>query len=143
VIRSGDAAEISRDTSVLAVLAVTCAVCFTPPVAHSAVTAGTLLDEHRSCQLHLDTGGHTSYPVNARAARFLSEHITLSATGSARLLDATVTATPRQVIWTGRRIAHHAAGAALKVNFSWNTPPEVRDGASGEIQLDFPDVSWL
>jgi hypothetical protein len=128
-------------TLVLVVLAVTYAASHLTFVAHSAVAAGTRVDEHLTYEFFLNTGNHTYHAVDAEAAQFLGGHIGLSTGGSAHLAAAEVTVVPRAMSWTRNKQRYYARGALLTVDFSWDTPPDERDGAAGQVYLDLPDVS--
>jgi hypothetical protein len=112
-------------------------------VASSRVLSGNTLSE--SLNFEFTIGQYDA--IDADLAQFLQTHVSFTAQGPPHLVAAKVQVTPRQVSWESRPPDPFntitAPGAAMNVQLDWNTPAGSANGASGSIDLNFPQIPGL
>ena len=132
----------------LATLALT--VCFVTFAAsslqfatRSQVLAGKPVGETLQIEFTIDADSSHTYKISPRIKQFLEERISFYTEGPPRVVSAKIEITPKDVSWTENRSTITSTGAAMTARLQWDTPGDSKNGAHGNIYLNFPEIPGL
>jgi hypothetical protein len=130
-------------TLALAVSLVTFAASSLQFATRSQVLAGKAVDETLPIEFTIDADSSQTYKIDPSIKQFLEDHISFYAEGSARVVSAKVTITPKNVSWTENRTTITSTGAKMAARLQWDTRADSANGAQGSIYINFPEVPGL
>ena len=130
-------------TLAIAVVLVTLGASSLQFATRAQVLSGSVVDEKLQIEFTIEADGSHTYEITPPFAQYLEEHISFHTEGPAHVVSSEVEVTPKDVSWTENRETITSTGAAMKVQYKWDTPANSANGARGTVYLDFPEVPGL